>query len=136
MPGPPTPILGLTVPTVGGDGGLWGTELNTDLAILDNLGAVSVVSTSANLSAAIPIFPEAVIKATGGVGGITITLPNPSLCSGKVFTVKKVDAGVGVVTIVPAVGLIDGAASYIRGSQYQYGRFLSDGTNYNVIGNN
>jgi hypothetical protein len=136
MPGPSTPILGLTVPTVGGDNGLWGTELNTDLAIIDNLGAVPVVSTSINLSAAIPVFPETLIKATAGAGGITVTLPNPATCSGKIFTVKKMDSAVGTVMVTPAAGNIDGVASYLLPNQFQYGRFVSDGANYNVIGNN
>jgi hypothetical protein len=135
MPGPPTPILGLTVPTVGGDNGIWGTELNADLAILDNLGALSTVAVAVNYIAPVPVFPEAVILATGGAGGISVTLPAPASCKGRAFLIKKVDAAVGVITVTPFAGLIDGQLNYLLPNQYQYVRVLSDGANYNVIGN-
>lgn len=134
MPNSPTPILGLSVPTVGGDSGIWGTELNTDLAILDFLGALAILSTAVNLTVPLSTAPETVILATAGAGGITITLPTPASCTGKVFTVKKVDSAIGAVTIQG--GTIDGNSSYIRSNQYSYARLLSDGVNYDVIGGN
>ena len=133
MPGTPTPILGLAVPTVGGDANAWGGELNGDLAIIDNLGAAEVVNVAANFSVSIGVFPEIIYRATGGPGGITGTLPNPATCSGKIFTVKKVDSGVGAVIVS---GLIDGGTSYNLTTQYSYVRLLSNGASYDVIANN
>jgi hypothetical protein len=134
MPGAPTPNLGLTVPTVGGDVGTWGNELNTDLAILDGLGAFSALAVNTSGVEASGIFPEAVILATGGVLGITRTLPNPAVWKNKIFTYKKVDAGAGPITIVTPSGLIDGAATYVLFNQYQTVRLMSDGVNVNVVG--
>lgn len=134
MPGSPTPILGLTVPTVGGDNGTWGTELNTDLAILDNLGAATVINESADFAAAASVFPEVVYRVTTGSSVITATLPSPtSIPVGKIFTIKKIDSGVGQVVVS---GSIDGATSWTIGTQWSYVRVSNNGATYDVIGNN
>lgn len=99
MPGPSTPILGLSVPTVGGDVNTWGGELNNDLAIIDSLGAIAVVATSINYAAVIGICPETLIRVTTGAGVVTVTLPSPAACTGRVWTIKKIDAGAGSITI-------------------------------------
>lgn len=136
MPGPATPNLGLTVPTNGGDAGLWGLELNADLAIIDNLGAMSVVNVASNYAAVASTFPETLIRVSTGVGNVTVTLPAPASVAGKIFTVKKVDSSIGAVIIVPASGTIDGGSDYTRSMQYGYVRLYSNGTSYDVIGNN
>jgi len=47
---------------------------------------------------------------TTGAGAIAVTLPAaPS--TGRMAAVKKVDAGAGTVTVTPAAGQLDGAAS-------------------------
>src|SRR5690348_11389868 len=137
MPGTPTPILALTVPTVNGDSGIWGSELNGDLAILDGLGALSVVNVSSNYNAVPGVAPENVIRVTTGTLTLTITLPPPALYVGRVFVVKKVDAGLGMVSVVASGGAaIDGQGSYIRDTQYSYVRLLATAGGYDVIGGN
>jgi hypothetical protein len=75
-----------------------------------------------------------VILATGGGGGITLTLPDPALVIGTPIYVKKVDAGVGAVTVAQFAGeTIDGATSIGIASQYQEVTFVSDGTNWHLI---
>ena len=74
---------------------------------------------------------DSIILATGGAGGITLTLPAP--VSGKIFNIKKVDAGVGAITINTTSGTIDGAASKTIYYQYDSLTFVSDGTNYFLI---
>ena len=133
MPGTPTPNLGLTVPTVGGDSDAWGTELNGDLAIIDNLGAATVISQSASFNAVASVFPEVIYRVTTGAATITCTLPSPSACTGRIFTIKKIDAGVGQVSIV---GSIDGQSSWVRATQWSYVRLASNGASFDVIGNN
>jgi hypothetical protein len=136
MPGAPTPNLGLTVPTVGGDVNNWGTELNGDLAILDGLGAFTVYQTAIGLLVAFTVFPEVIVLATGGAGGISVQLPACASWAKKIALVKKVDAAVGVITVSCIAGLIDGLANYPLVNQFQYVRLLSDGVNANVVGNN
>src|SRR5271154_3957542 len=124
MPGSPTPILGLPVPTVGGDNNTWGTELNAGLAIIDNLGAATVFNQNANFTAAVSVFPEVIYRVTTGGSMITATLPAPATCPGKIFTVKKIDAGIGQVVVS---GAIDGAANWTIGTQWGYVRVSSNG---------
>jgi hypothetical protein len=78
-----------------------------------------------------------VILATGGAGGIALSLPNPTTCSGQPIVYKKVDSGAGFVTINPfASETIDGQSSYVLVNQYQYVEVMSDGTNWQLINNN
>jgi hypothetical protein len=136
MPGPPTPNLGLTPPTIGSDIGSWGAELNGNIEIIDELGAAGVINTSTNINAAPGIFPETFIRVTTGVATVIVALPSPASCFGRIFTVLKVDSGSGQVSIVPTIGTISGNSSYLRTMQGGYVRLLSNGSSYDVIGNN
>jgi hypothetical protein len=135
MPGTPTPILNLTVPTIGGDSNSWGQEINNNLSILDNLGAVTAVNINFNQSIAPTIFPEMLARVSTGSLTITVTVPAPSTVLGKIFTVKKVDAGLGQINVVTADGsLIDGVAAWQISNQYSFVRMASMGAGYDVIG--
>jgi hypothetical protein len=136
MPNAPTPNLGMIVPTVGGDFNNWGGELNADLAILDNLGVFSTFATAISVVAPLGTFPETMIYGTGGVAGITVTIPAAASVPGKTVLVKKMDATAGRVNVQPIAGLIDGFALYELVNQYQYVRLNSDGLNWNIVGNN
>lgn len=72
---------------------------------------------------------ETVILTTAGAGGITITLQDiTAMNEGKVYYVKKVDAGAGSVTVAAdATDTIDGAASVILVGQYDSMGIVSDG---------
>lgn len=133
MPGTPTPILNLVVPTVGGDTGAWGTELNGNFQILDSLGVAQVTSISANFTAVTGIFPESIILCTSGITNIAVSLPSPATCKGKIFLIKKIDAGIGSVSVAPASGTIDGQNPYVINNQYSFVRVISDGVNFDVI---
>lgn len=74
---------------------------------------------------------NSIVLATGGAGGITITLPAPT--AGKIFNIKKIDSGVGSITISPPSGTIDGSASKLLTVQYQSLTITSNGTNFFVI---
>lgn len=77
---------------------------------------------------------DTVILATGGAGGITITLLDAATYSGKIQVVKKVDAGVGAVTVGrTGANTLDGATSKTLASQYDSLSFISDGTNWYII---
>ena len=136
MPGTPTPNLGLTVPTVGGDVGAWGAELNGNLAIIDGLGKVQVINISSSTPAVLGISPETIVRATTGGLTITYTLLPAAQCSGRIWTIKKVDSGLGSVSIVTADGsLIDGNASWTIANQFSYVRVMSNGVGYDVLAN-
>jgi len=137
MPGTPTPTLGLTVPTVGGDVNAWGNELNGDLAIIDNLGDFPVLIVAASGVLVFSNVPETIILCYGGAAGIALNLPI-GIPAGitRSFVLKKMDATPGVVLINALVGTIDNAASWGLFNQFQYVRVLWDGTNWDVIGNN
>lgn len=88
--------------------------------------AVTAVSSNTTLTNG-----NSIVLATGGAGGITVTLPAPT--SGKIFNIKKVDAAAGVITISPPSGTIDGAASKTLTLQYDSLTITSDGTNFFII---
>lgn len=141
MPGPSTPILGLTVPTIGGDANTWGGELNGDLAIIDLLGAAMVSASSAGRTLAYGVSPMNRAYETGGAGGITDVLPSAVGHAGQGFLIKKVDAGAGAVTINTTggqtIGDIGGpVSSYSLVNQGQYVWVESDGANFQIITNN
>ena len=70
--------------------------------------------------------------ATGGSGGITLTLP--SAASGKMVTVKKVDSGAGTITLDPPGSVtIDGALTKVLYHQYETMTCVSDGTNWFIV---
>lgn len=71
--------------------------------------------------------------ATGGAGGITLTLPE-NASAGTTYTVKKVDNGVGSVTVSrDTADTIDGATTKVLYYQYESMSFVSDGSNWFVI---
>jgi hypothetical protein len=74
------------------------------------------------------------VLGTGGAGGIQIDLPLAANNPGRVIVVKKVDAGVGAVTVATqGADSIDGAANQPIAAQWDKLMTQSDGTNWYVI---
>jgi hypothetical protein len=138
LPGAPTPNLGLTVPTVGGDTGIWGPEVNANWAILDGLGAYPpvVLAATGTIPLASPLPPITFVQASGGAAGIVLSIPAPSSFAGRLIGIKKVDATNGAVVLNPLSGMIDGAANYTLFNYGQYVLLYSDGSNLYIFGNN
>ena len=131
MPNPAAAPAWVPTPQVGGDFNAWGGELN---AILTTLAVDNVISVAVSIPLAFGTANiRTVVLATGGVGGITITLPNAAQGTGKVFVVKKTDAGIGAVTVASAGGTIDGATTYLLTTQNQRVQLVSDGTNWWIV---
>jgi hypothetical protein len=78
---------------------------------------------------------DRIVAATGGTGGITLILPQASTMQYKTFTVVKVDAGAGAVTL-DAYGteLINGAQTYALAAQWNRVTVWCNGTQWIVIG--
>lgn len=73
------------------------------------------------------------IEATGGVAGITLTLPLATFYTGRIIKIKKMDLTAGVITIS---GSIDGASSYVLINQYQYVVLEGGSSGWDVFGGN
>lgn len=76
-----------------------------------------------------------IVLATAGGADITITLPTPVGADNMQITVKKVDAGIGVVNVASPAGTFDGAASPYTalGTQWESATFVSNGGNWFII---
>jgi len=70
-----------------------------------------------------------ICDATGGA--FTITLP--AVAAGAYVTVKKKDSSANAITVSPASGTIDGAASQLISTQYTSLDFISDATNWWLV---
>lgn len=66
-------------------------------------------------------------------GDIDVTLPDPEQVLGMEFTVKRLNAGGGALTVLTPSGTIDNAASKTITSIYSSIRVKSDGTNYWIV---
>lgn len=72
--------------------------------------------------------------ATGGGAGITLTLPTALSMFRRTLIFKKIDAGVGAVTIDGAgAETIDGAATRVLAAQFDFVQIYSDGATWWVI---
>jgi hypothetical protein len=77
------------------------------------------------------------IAATAGAGGITLTLPAAASSNGFIYTIKKVDSAVGVVTVDGnASETIDGSLTYLLSNQYQFVTISCDGSTWHVTSRN
>ena len=131
-----TALLGLTKPTVGGSANTWGTTLNADLDIINTIGGIQAVNVSSAYLATFTPFPEMLIRGTSSGLNVPITLPNSASVQGKVYVVKKLDAGAGSLQIFPqGTDTIDGQTEWDLSNQYQFVRLYANGTSgYDVIG--
>jgi hypothetical protein len=85
------------------------------------------------------------IEATGGVGGIMLTLTPGAIPTGdptnprvlyQIYQAAKEDAAAGIITFVdPNGALFNGQSSYVLNNQYQWAIFQWNGVGWRVIGN-
>lgn len=88
--------------------------------------------TSRSVTAAVTAATDEVIFANATTAGFSVTLPAASATASVV--VKKVDASVNTVTVVPpGAQTIDGAASHVLSTQFASAHFQSDGTNWFLV---
>jgi len=106
-------------------------QLGTNLYNVYGTNIVAV-STIGNMSDA-----NSIERVTTGASTITRTLPTAVGRQNKVFTIKKVDSGSGQVTIATTSGqTIDGQTTWTLINQYQFITVISNGANWDIIGQN
>jgi hypothetical protein len=135
MPGTPTPILGLTVPTVNGDNNTWGAELNGDLAIIDTVGADGVFNINSTTVISAGTQASRTFRVTSGGLTLTLTIPDPgTIPIGKRFTFKLMDIGgqVKIVCVNPLV-TIESQPQFLLSNQFAFVTLLANGASYDVV---
>ena len=120
------PLSTTTVTVTGGS--IPGAALASPAMIPGPAGPGALVSSATATS--VTVAAGQFIAATGGAGGITVTLP--AQVAGTQLVIKKVDAGVGTVTVSSAA-LIDGAATRVLSAQYASLRVFSDGATWQTF---
>lgn len=103
------------------------TGLEVDLTATG--GGGGAVQTKTTTYAALST--DAVVLANAATGAFTVTLP--AVAAGLMLRIKKIDSTTNLVTVAPASGTIDGAASVTMGIQWQSRTFVSDGTNWFLV---
>lgn len=94
---------------------------------------VSIVTKTANYTATAN---DNTILANTQAGAVTITLPTSVGISGKLYTIKKIDATANIVTIsTTSSQTIDGSTSYTMNTAYSGVNIQSDNANWWIIAN-
>lgn len=74
------------------------------------------------------------ILADATSGSIIVSLPPAATAVGRIFFVKRVNAGANNVTVDPfGAETIDGAATHVLTAQWQRVEFISNGTAWFII---
>ncbi len=91
------------------------------------------IATKTNTDYTLTANDDVVLFSTGGTTR-TATLPAASTVTGKIYHIKKIDAGVGLVTIDGnGSETIDGDVTPDITAQYESFMIVSDGSNWHVI---
>ncbi len=74
-----------------------------------------------------------VVNKTSGAATVVNLTASPE--TGRTFVIKdgKGDASTNNITLTPAAGNIDGAATYVMNTNYQAAKIVYNGTQWNII---
>jgi len=110
-----------------------GTTPNEALVVTYNLGSKTIIQ-GTDADPYVQLAANRIMGLTNitGTQGVTL-LAASALSAGDTITVKNQTAATDVITLTPAAGLIDGAASYVINTAYGYVTLYSDGSNYYII---
>lgn len=76
---------------------------------------------------------DSALLVSAAAGALAITLLSPAAALGKAILVRKTDATANNVTLTPAAGTVDGAASLVLTAAAPRALLISDGTNYFTV---
>lgn len=108
-------------------------ELFTSIITQINSAADGFVARVTTQTAAYTVQGSDQIVLINNSGNIVVTLPKPSDTLNKIFTVKKISNNGNTVTITPASGNIDGAATKVITTYLVSHEIASDGANYWIL---
>jgi len=110
-----------------------GTTPNEALVVAYNLGSKTIIQ-GTDADPYVQLSANRLMGLTNitGTQGVTL-LAASALSAGDTITVKNQTAATFAITLTPAAGLIDGAATYVINTAYGYVTLYSDGTNYFII---
>jgi hypothetical protein len=120
----------ITVTTPGGNVGV-GTTSPTSL--LHVAGAIATAL--ANKTAAYTLTAtDSVVTGDATSAAFTVTLPTAVGITGRIYTVKKIDSSANAVTVGTTSGqTIDGAATYVLSTRWQFVAVVSNGANWIIV---
>lgn len=97
--------------------------------LYDRVQTAYVLVDSATVTTYIVLNTDHVIYVNTTTAPVTLTLPDPAQEPGREYIVKKITTSVNAITLSPAVGNVEGAASYaFGGGALTPVRVHSDGT--------
>ncbi|QAR34104.1 hypothetical protein EP073_12025 [Geovibrio thiophilus] len=104
--------------------------LKADTASAERIGTVSVKSADYSMNGA-----ERAVIVNAGASAVRITLPEPAANTGRVFIVKRIDAGAAEVRVSAKSGeLIDTqSADILLPSQWDRVQLISNGTDWYTV---
>ena len=109
-----------------------GTSGNPD-SVLEVNGAIATAFATKTAAYTLTA-TDSIIKADATAAAFTLTLPTAVGIAGRMYTVKRVNAGVNAVTVDAAgAQTIDGAATHVLSAQWQTVRLVSDGVGWLVV---
>jgi hypothetical protein len=107
-------------------------RLSTDQALIISVSptfSIQVVTDTTTTPYTAAANETVLVTATAGNKVVNL----PAVASGAVVTVKKIDSSVNTVTMTPASGLIDGAATKVLSTQWAGFTVRSNGTDWFIV---
>lgn len=80
---------------------------------------------------------DSVVSGDTTGGAFSLTLPSSAGIAGRMYTIKRVNAGANNLTVATTSSqTIDGAATYVLSAQWKYVKVISDSANWLIVANN
>lgn len=107
------------------------TDINANFALAMPVNSVILTSTTGTVTV---VAGTHIYRANAVSGAITYNLPAASSSTGLIFTFKKIDSSVNVVTIDGSGSeKIDGQLTKVLSTQYSSAQLCCNGTNWDII---
>lgn len=113
--------------------GVNATAPNSSLHVSGSMATTVVTKTAAYTLTA----SDSAVFGNASSGAFTLTLPDATTCTGRLYFIKKTDNSANAVTVATTASqTIDGTATKALSAQWKYIKLQSDGSNWQIVGNN